>query len=83
MGTNVKTNIFGTLPVTSANVNKKNIATIFLNMTRSTNIIMYSFSKIITVRGYEFLIKTSTIFITIYGFAFSYISQIQVSITFP
>ena len=82
MGTNVKTNIFGTLPVTSANVNKKNIATIFLNMTRSTNIIMYSFSKI-TVRGYAFFIKTSTIFITIHGFAFSYISRIQVSITFP
>ena len=57
MGTNVKTNIFGTLPVTSANVNKKNIATNFLNMTRSTNIIMYSFSKILTVRDYSFLIK--------------------------
>ena len=30
MGTNVKINMFGTFPVTSANVNKKNIATIFL-----------------------------------------------------
>ena len=29
MGTNVKTNIFGTLPVTSANVNEKNFATFF------------------------------------------------------
>ena len=64
MGTNEKINIFGTRPVTSANVNKKNIATFFLNMTRSTNIIMYLFSKIITVRGYAFVIKTSTIFIT-------------------
>ena len=41
MGTNVKTNNFETLPVTTANVNKKNIATIFLNMMKSTNIIMY------------------------------------------
>ena len=59
METNVKTTIFGTLPVTSANHNKKNIATIFLNMTRASNIIMYYFSKIITVRGYAFIIKTS------------------------
>ena len=37
MVTNVKTNIFGTLPVTSANVNKKNIATIFLNNSNQNN----------------------------------------------
>ena len=57
MGTNVKTNIFGTLPVKSANVNKTNMATIVLNMTRSTNIITYLFNKIITVTDYAFLIK--------------------------
>ena len=50
--------------VTSA----KKCATIFLNMPRSTNIITYLFSKIITVRGYASLIKTSTIFITIHQF---------------
>ena len=77
MGTNVKINIFVTLPEASENVNKKYISTIFLNMTRSTNIFMYSFSKIITVRGYAFIIKTSTIFITIHGFHFSYISRIK------
>ena len=60
IGTNVKINIFGTLPVTSANVNKKNIATIFSNMTRSTNIIIYLLYEIIPVRGYAFLIKTLT-----------------------
>ena len=65
LATNVKTNIFGTLPVTSANFNKKIYCDHFLNMTRSKNIIIYSFSKTITVRGYAFLIKTSTIFITI------------------
>ena len=54
MGTNVKINIFETLPVTSANVNLKNIETIFLNMARSTNIITFLFSKIITVRGHGF-----------------------------
>ena len=69
-GTNVKTTIFGTLPVTSANVNKKDITIFFLNMTRATNIIMYSFSKILIVRGYAFSIKISTIFITIHGFAY-------------
>ena len=58
MVTNVKINIFETFHVTSANVNKKNIATIFSNMTRSTNIITYLFSKIITVRGYAFLTTT-------------------------
>ena len=56
MGTNIKINKFETFPVTSANVNKNNIATICLNMTRSINIIMYLFSKIITVRGNAFLI---------------------------
>ena len=40
MGENVKINIFKTLPVTSANVNTKKIATIFLNMTRFKNIII-------------------------------------------
>ena len=80
MGTNVKTT-FLELFLWRVKITKKNIATIFLNMTRSTNIIMHSFSKIITVRGYAFLIKTRTICITKHGFAFSYISRIQVSIS--
>ena len=72
MGTNIKINIFETLPVTSltnANV-KKNIAPIFLNMARSTNINTYLFSELITVRGYAFLIQNRAYFLTIHGFAF-------------
>ena len=82
-GNKSSNNIFEILPVTSANVTKTNMATIFLSLTRSTNIILYLFYKIITLRDYAFLIKTCTIFITIHGFAFSYISRIPVSITFP
>ena len=80
MGTNVKINIFETLLVTSANVNKKNVAKNFLNMTRYTNFNMYLFSKIKTVVGSGFLMKSHTIFITMHGFAFSYISRIQVHV---
>ena len=54
MGTIVKTNIFGTHPVKSANVNRKKC--IFLSMTVSTNII-YLFSKIKTVGGRSFFKK--------------------------
>ena len=64
MGTNVKINIFETLLVTSANVNKKNVAKNFLNMTRYTNFNMYLFSKIKTVVGSGFLMKSHTIFTT-------------------
>ena len=53
MGTNVKINMFGTLPVTSANDNKIKYCDHFLKIRRSTNIITYLFSKIITVRGVE------------------------------
>ena len=65
-GTKFKIYIFETLPVTRAN-----------NMYLS-----YLFSKIITVRGYAFSIKTRTIFITIHGSAFAYISRIKVSHVF-
>ena len=48
-------------------------------MTRSiTNIISYLFSKLITVRGYAFLLKSLTNIIKMQGFALSYILQIQV-----
>ena len=57
MGTNVKTNIFGILPVTSTNVIKKNIATIIFNMARSTNIFKYLFSKILMWRRTRILIS--------------------------
>ena len=56
MGTNIKINIFGTFPVTSAKANKK-------------------INNFLTI-------NTQTIFITKYGFAFSYISGIQVSVKF-
>ena len=60
----------------------KTIHNIFLRMTVSTNIIIYLFSKIKNVGGRSFLTKTRTIFITIHSLAFSYISRIQVSVTF-
>ena len=40
-----KINIFGTHPVTSANVNKKTISNFYLSMTRATHILIYFFSK--------------------------------------
>ena len=46
MGTNVKPNIFGTYPATSANVNRNTFHNIFLSMTASANIIIYFYSKI-------------------------------------
>ena len=80
MGTNVNINIFGGLPVMSANVNKKTIPNILLSMTISTNIIIYLFSKLKNVRGYSFLTKTRGSFIAKHGFAFLYISRIHVSV---
>ena len=49
MGTNVKINIFGTYPMTSANFNRKNYSQYFFSMSASKNIIIYFFSKIRTV----------------------------------
>ena len=55
MGTNVKSNIIETHPLTSANVNrKKTIPNSFLSMTASTNIIIYFYSNIKTVGGRSF-----------------------------
>ena len=51
-------------------------------MAVSTNIITYLFSKTKNTRGRSFVTKTRTIFITMHNFAFSYISRIQVSVTF-
>ena len=53
---------------------KINIATIFLNMARSTYIITYVFSKIKTISRYAFKKIVRIIFMTIHGFAFLYIS---------
>ena len=75
MGTNVKINIFEAHPVTSAN-------NIILSMTVSTNIIYYLFSKIKTVGGCYFLMKTCTIFITIHGFAFSFCQVFVTNVAF-
>ena len=61
---------------------EKNIHNILLGMTVPTNIIIYFCSKIKTVGGRSLLTKTRTIFITIHGFEFSYISRIHVSVTF-
>ena len=60
---------------------KKTISKICLSMTASTNIIIYFFTKIKTVGGRS-LKKKRTIFISKQSFAFSYISRIQVSVTF-
>ena len=62
MGTTIKINIFGTHPVTSANVNRKSNSQHFLSMTVSTNIIIYFITKIKTVGGRSLLTKTQTIF---------------------
>ena len=61
---------------------EKTIPNIFLSMMESPNIIIYFYSKIRPLIGRSVLIKTRTIFITILSFAFLYISQNQVSVTF-
>ena len=67
MGTNVKINIFGTYPVTSANVNRKNYSQLFF---KHDGIYIYYylvlFSKIRTVGGCSFFSENCTIFITIH-----------------
>ena len=55
LGTNVKINIFGIHPLTSANMSiEKTISIILLCMTASTNSIIYFYSKIKTVGGCSF-----------------------------
>ena len=61
--THVKINIFPTRPVMRAL--KKSIYKKKLNKTRTTNNLIYFFSKIKTMGGCSFLIKTLAIFITI------------------
>ena len=61
MGTNIKINICGPLPVTSPNVNNKSIPKIFLDMKISTNIIIYLVYKFKTVGGRSFLRKSRAI----------------------
>ena len=62
--------------VISTNVNKTKYCEHFLILTRSINII-YFFSKVKTVGDDVFWMKNHTIFITMYGFAFSNISRIS------
>ena len=79
LDTNFKISIFGTHPVTSANVKfkKTTISNICLNMTRTTHILIYLFSKSNCGR-YLLLIRKRTIFITINGFVVSHIKRIHI-----
>ena len=82
MGTNVKINIFGTDPVTSANVNRKNY---FQHVFKHDGIYKYCYlflflkSKLWEV--VHLLTKTRTIFITRHSLVFLYISRIHVFAT--
>ena len=85
MGTNVELeiNIFGTRPVQRVHMSiNKTILNILISMTKTTNIIIDLFSLNQNWDVIHFQQKSATIFITLHGFAFSYISQIPVIVTF-